>query len=279
MKQGKGKNGVVQSKGKKGLHKAAQTAPLKRKKLVEPEVTAIEPAKAEEAVDPKADFWSDPRREKALKLILFGMPKQQVAKEIDVHRNTVNNWCADPRFIAMLNQRMNEHKAATRVRRLRATNTMTDKIERVTLALLNDVEDTLHIDDSGKPHIADADREKLGKGVRLFRELGFEFREMREQERKDYGDDIKKVAVNQQTTITGDVNVQHHGVNDVPFADFVRKAMQEKVIDAESFELPQGSSSGQLLLKTAERVLTDTDLLDRLAEEDKVYEEAQKTNG
>jgi hypothetical protein len=257
---------AVQSKPQKRLHKAP---------IAEPEVQAIAPVVKEEPAAPvKEDFWADPKREEALKLIMFGMPKQQVAKQLDVHRNTINNWCADTRFIAALNQRMNEHKAATRVRRLRATNTMNDKIERVTMALLTDVEETLKIDkDTGKPNINDSDREKLGKGLRLFREMNFEFRETREQERKDYGDDIKKVAVNQQTTITGDVNVQHHGVNDTPFADYVRKAMHDKAIDAVAIELPNNAPDGALMLKAAEHVLMDTDFLDKLAEEDKMQEE------
>jgi len=262
----KQKKDTVQSRLKKKAVQPAQVKP----------VVAAQPV--EETVDPKGDFWADPRREEALKLILFGVPKQQVAKQLKppVHRNTINNWCSDARFIAMLNQRMNEHKAATRVRRLRATNTLNDKIEKVTVALISEVEDKLHIDEKGKPHIKDEDRELLGKSLRLFREMNFEFRETREQERKDYGDDIKKVAVNQQTTITGDVNVQHHGVNDTPFADYVRKAMADKAIDAEFIDIPANAAEGQLLLKAAEHVLMDTDFLDQLAEEDKLHEEAQK---
>lgn len=216
------------------------------------------------------DFWADPRREQALKLFLNGMPKMQIATRLNVHRNTINNWCADSRFVAELNQRMREHVSAKRVRRQMATNIINDANERIVVALGKKLESELAIDDDGLPTKMWTD-DKL---LRRYREMSYEFREIREQERHDIGDDIKRVSVNSQHTITGDVQVNHHGVNETPFADYVKKAIDEDVIDAEIIEGDE--TDGQLLLKAAEHLLVDSDVLERINEEDKAVEEASK---
>lgn len=236
--------------------------------VVQPDTTALVVAQAE----PKLTWWEeDPKREEALEMILDGMSKSQVAKHLGVHRNTVNNWCADARFITEANHRMNEHKAGKRIRRLRTTNIINDKIEKITLALVTKVEGDLKIDKvTGKPQGKLTDDNF--KTLRMFREMASEFRDFREEERKDFGDDIKKVAINSHQTITGDVHVQHTGVNDTPFVDYVRKSLHERAIDVNAIEIPEGASEGQLVLKAAEHLLVDTDLLDEINEEDKIIE-------
>ena len=234
--------------------------------LHKPETKPVDDA---QPVPSTEDFWADPRREQALKLLLGGMPKTGVANKIGVHRNTINNWCADERFVSELNQRMREHVSAKRVRRQMVTNLINDANERMVVALGKQLEDSLAINDDGV-----ATKTIDDKNLRRYRELSYEFRETREQERHDIGDDIKRVSVNSQHTITGDVQVTHHGVNETPFADYVKKAIDDDVIDVE--ELDNTNSNGQLLLKAAEHLLVDSDVLERINEEDKAAEEAAK---
>lgn len=235
--------------------------------LKKTEAVAVDDAQPVPATE---DFWADPRREQALKMFLNGTPKTAIATRIGVHRNTINNWCSDSRFVAELNQRMREHVSAKRVRRQMATNVINDVNERIVVALGTKIEKELKIDaETGVPSgVID------GKELRSYREMSYEFREMREQERHDIGDDIKRVSVNSQHTITGDVNVTHHGVNDTPFADYVKRAIDENTIDVDAIDVED--NNGQFLLKAAEHVLVDTDVLDRINEEDKATEEANR---
>lgn len=224
-------------------------------------------------------WWDeDPRREQLLEMILDGMSKSSAAKQLTpkVHRNTVNNWCADARFVAEANARMNEHKAGKRIRRLRVTNLINDKIEKVTLALATQIEEGIIDKATGKAKKVMDDNVKPALSV--FRQMAYEFRETRGQERIDYGDDIKKVAVSSQHTITGDLHVQHTGINDTPFVDYVRKSLNNRMIDVDAIEISEGESEGNLLLKAAEHLLVDTDLLDEINDEDKAHEEAAKQN-
>lgn len=252
------------------LHKQpAQTMETRELPLLSP-VEETAPA-AEE------DFWADPRRVRCLELIVLGSPKAVISRELNVHRNTINNWCKDQRFAMEAKKRLEEHMAAKRIHRMQTTNRVNDTLGRVTIALLKDVEETLRIGDDGKPHIEPKDRVQLGQSVNLFRLMGYEFREFREQERKDFGDDIKKVAINNNTTITGDIQHSHSAVNDSPFADVVKRAIHEKVIDVESIEVPD-HNPGLLLQAMTERLLVDTDLLERINAEDVAAEEAEKAS-
>jgi len=232
---------------------------------------------AQVSAQPKepVDWWTeDPRREQALEMILDGMSKSAVAKALPCHRNTVNNWCADARFVAEANARMNEHKAGKRIRRLRTTNLINDKVEKVSLALIGKIESAIIDPKTGKA-VSDIP-ESINKTMSLFRQMAYEFREIRGQERIDYGDDVKKVAINSTQTITGDVHVTQHGVNDTPFADYVRKSLANRSIDVEAIEVKGDATGGQLLLRAAEHLMVDTDLLDEINEEDKLAEEASR---
>jgi hypothetical protein len=220
------------------------------------------------------DWWhEDPRREQALEMFLDGIAKTQIAKKLDVHRNTIRLWCTNSLFVAEANYRLNEHKAGKRIRRLRATNIINDKLERVAVGMVSLLEHDLKIDDTtGRPK--GEINEKTTKNIRVMRELLHEFRSMRGEERQDFGDDIKKIAINKHQTITGDVQVVHQGVNNTPFVDYLRRSLDSKVIDVESIEVPPEAKEGTLLLKAAEAMLVDTALLDEIDAEDKAADAA-----
>lgn len=242
-------------------------------KLATPIVHAQREAPASIPEEPKDDFWADEKKDKALLCLLGGMSKSATAKHVDVHRNTIDNWCKDTRFATELEKRMREHMGAKRVQRLKSTNLLNDKVERVALSLASQIEHDLDIDKTtGRP--AKGITKELERTMRTFREMSYEFRENREQERKDFGDDVKKVAINSNTTITGDINHKHSTVNKTPFADYMRSALANKVIDAKHIEVKEGDNNGQLLLKTAEALLIDSDLLDQLHAEEETDESA-----
>lgn len=253
-----------------GKKKAAQNADLP---TAQPIVVAKENAYVPQVSNPSDEFWLDPKREEALNMVLGGVSKMGIARKLDVHRNTINNWFTHPTFVSEVKARINEHMASKRIYRMRGVNNIVDRQQRIVEAIGAGVEASLNIDGQGIPR--PKDETQLGKMIRMYRELSYEFRENREQERKDFGDDIKKVAINTNTTITGDITVQHSGVNETPFSDFLKGAIDSKVIDVKSIEVKDNTDSGQLLLKAAEHLLVDSDLLDKINEEDKIVEAAE----
>jgi hypothetical protein len=255
---------------RKGITKPAQA---NAQATVVTKVTPdVEPVSTDESDTTKESPFT-PQQERALNLLLRGVPRQQVAEETGVHRNTIGNWCKESAFALELATRLREHQASVRIRRTRDVNNLNDRLTVVTSGLLKNVESKLKIDDKGRVHIDRKDEKVLGISIRMFRELGYELREFRETERKDMGDDIKKVDIRNNTTVTGDLNVQHSNLDSMLFADYMKRAIGEKIIDVDSIDAPDENPE-RLLLKAAERVLVDTDLLDRIAEEDKVEEEA-----
>lgn len=224
-----------------------------------PLVKQVKPAEvAEEKSDVTDDFFADPRREQALDLyITQGMDKSTIAKRVGVHRNTINNWFADSRFIEAANRRVREYQASTRLRRTMATGAITNVVEMLAAKAVSEVHTTLTTPGS---KLADVEKGKIS----FAREMMFEYREMRGQERIDFGDDIKRVHVQGQHNVTGEIAVTH-SVDSTPFRDYIRKAIDAKVIDVNALE---GETQGQLLLKAAEHMLVDTDILDEIERED-----------
>lgn len=205
-----------------------------------------------------AEDWWDDQKEQALDLVLQGLSKSAIARQLGVHRNTINNWCAHPKFIAEGNQRLREHVSAKRQRRMVETNLFGDRLARLAAHQVEKLEEDMK-----------QNRALGGDDLRRMRELMFEYRAFREEERKDFGDDVKRVSVTSTntTSITGDVNVRHT-VAATPFGEFVKQAMDEGAIDAEAIESADGESKGKQILELAERVLTDTTLLDALQDEE-----------
>lgn len=249
---------------KKTSKKLPPVKPKKRQKAVVPPVQTepeIKPEPKPETVGADEDFFADPRRERALDMLLNGMPKKHIADTLGVHRNTINNWCSDSRFVEAANKRVREHQASKRLRRMMATGAITDVTEGLTAKAITVIQK--HMED-GKTVL---DKE-VGQGMRFFRELAYEYRAFREEERKDFGDDIKRVQVQGSHNVTGEITVVQ-SVDNIPFRDYMKKAIDDGVIDVEEI---QGDNNGQLLLKAAEHMLVDTDLLEDIEREDREAE-------
>lgn len=73
-------------------------------------------------------------RRPCLELFVAGVSRRQIAIVIDVHRNTVNRWCSNPRFLAEARRLMDEHTVTTRIGRLRETDVFADRVARIARA-------------------------------------------------------------------------------------------------------------------------------------------------
>ena len=71
--------------------------------------------------------WTRVRRE-AMKLLLQGYDRQDVAARLGIGRNTLTRWGKRPEWITEFRQRMAEADSRSRLRRLAVTRTLTDKL-------------------------------------------------------------------------------------------------------------------------------------------------------
>lgn len=191
------------------------------------------------------DTWTwTPEREKCLDRVLAGWPKKQIAEDLGVHRNTISNWCAHPEFQARVREQQGEHQLATRQRRLRETNMFTDRLARLASKQLDAVE-KFPMDD---------------RAIRRARDFLTEYREFREQERIDSGENIQR----HQHAVIGEVN-HNVQVTSQSFKSFLEDAITSGVIDVEAIDT---SDAHALMTSLTQQALLETDLLDRLTEEE-----------
>jgi hypothetical protein len=213
-------------------------------------------------------FEADERRGQAVDLFLQGMSKAAIARQLRVHRNTVNNWFADARFAAEAERRVREHKSTKRMRRTFSNSLIVDRVERLVHHQLGKLEKDM-----------EEDKQLSGDELRRFRELAFDLRQHREEERKDFGDNIKRVDISgtHSHSITGDVQVVH-SISNTPFKEFFQKAIADDVIDVNAIDAADGGDKSKVLLQLAEVVLADTDLLDAIEDEDKERDAASRSS-
>jgi hypothetical protein len=210
----------------------------------------ILPAKA-------AEFeWTDERK-KALELFLLGIPKVQIAEQVKVHRNTINNWTSHPSFLLEARRRHDEHVATTRQRRIRETNAFTDRLAKLTHQTLETAE--AHPESKDARYAA---RDWLDQ-YRLFRA----------EERTDFGDNVTKhehkvATVSLFGTLqTPEGQPQH--TNAVSFKAFMEDQIKHGGILP---ELVDTTDVHSIITGMAQQVLIDGDLLDQINEEDMAAE-------
>lgn len=203
---------------------------------------------ADELVQHDASWDWTPERERCLELALIGVPKTTIAKELRKHRNTINNWHEHPAFIAEFRRRELEFQNETRQRHTRTSLLLADRVGRLASRALDDVE--------AQPRDAVARARAL--------DWAKEFRSWRAEERLDMGDNVTRV--DQRVLIAGGVSVDHrHSVAQQSFRKFIDSGMPI----ADQKLLAAATDPTQAIVHLAERALVDSDLLDRIDEEDR----------
>jgi hypothetical protein len=71
--------------------------------------------------------WTKARRD-ALKLVLSGTPIVDVAERVKAHRNTIMGWMKQPEWMAEAQRAISESQVTTKLRRLKMTSIITDKL-------------------------------------------------------------------------------------------------------------------------------------------------------
>ena len=187
-------------------------------------------------------------------MVYAGASKAQIAKALDVHRNTVTNWTNAPEFADALAALQTDRVGAVRVRRAQQTNSFTDRIAKLADRSLASIEKAV---DRNEP-ISVIQRTEL-------REYLGEFRAMRNEERIDNGDNMQK----HQHQVSGAVQHHHvHSVRNKAFKDYLQEQINGNVIDLGALE----ESQEQPVVALVERLLTDSNVLDTFAEEDRAQQ-------
>ena len=117
-------------------------------------------------------------------------------------------------------------------------------------------------------------KDVIGEDKRWAREILAEFRAMREEERKDFGDDVKRIETRGQLVIGGEVSVTHT-THDASFKDFITAKLDDGVIDVDALE---DTDEAELLPVALEQVLIEGEILDVIEEEDRAEEIALEAN-
>lgn len=153
--------------------------------------------------------WT-PEKEQCLELFLKGVSKLQIAKTLGVHRNTVNNWCSNPAFVAEASDRVAEHKLNSDLKHTRVADVLTDT------AAKNAIRSAAALDKDPDSEVA----------RRRFREFSQEWRDLVRAEREVLGLNVQRI---EQRTV-GVVRVE----KSVSFKGALTEAVKKGVIDAEA---------------------------------------------
>lgn len=197
-------------------------------------------------------IWT-PKKEKCLELILKGTSKLKIAEELDVHRNTINNWCSHPTFMAEVRLRLDEHRTGTALRRTREIGMLAD------ISMKHAVKAAQKLDQTpDDPAVR-----------RTFREFSQEYRDNMRHEADALGLNVRRV----DARVIGDVQHTHHAGKS--FKEAVIERVKKEVIDVEAIEnSPHPMEAVQHL--TRSMLVEDPSLLEMLHQQDRDAELAEK---
>lgn len=204
--------------------------------------------------------WTwDKKKRLAFRMSLEGTPQVDIAKKLGVHRNTIRNWTRTREWLTELKNRIQEKQMSTKLRRLN---------------MVDDLVDDLH--DKAK-EIINTDKPVHPGTAGVFIK---EFREYVRTERELYGENMKGQASLQapQQGALVNINVSDQGpviveASGMAFKDFVKQ-------NTAAGETIEAESSQEAMIAKTRSLLTNTDLIDSLNEEDKAAEkvEAQRVD-
>lgn len=188
--------------------------------------------------------WTD-EREQCFQMKLRGFPNTQIANDLEVHRNTINAWVKHPSFAKRLEDELTAFARDSRLRRMRATTTFTDRISNLAAKTLKDAEKN----------------PKSGRALQRARAWLGEFRSMRNEERLNYGDSTENHSINGMVQHSGQVAT----MSAMSFKQFLQHGVETGVIDAKL--VSQAGNKKAALVEAVQQALVDGELIRALDQE------------
>lgn len=209
---------------------------------------------AKTALEKKASFEWDERKERAFQMTLRGYTKVQIAEELGVSRQTIHEWANAQAFWKRLDEERYEIQVATRHRRLRATTVFGDRVTSIADAALKRAEREVK---KHKGRVTD-------RTTRTVKEYLGQFRDMREVERVEYGENVQKHA------IVGAVQHNHSGAisssANQSFKSFLTQQLESGVVNAELVAVQPDMT--RAVIEAMQQSLTEGELLREFDRED-----------
>ena len=198
--------------------------------------TSLVQTKKEEK-QPHTFEWGD-EKERALELIIKGLSKEHVSKEIGVHRNTVSNWLKQPLFVKKLKEALEEFATTSKLRRIHTTVAYTDSVTRLATKSLMAAE-------------------KKPTSGRLANRAGYwlgQFRSLRNEERLNFGESTDNRNVSNNVHHSGHVSTSSRS-----FKEYLKEQAAAGVIDAEIVGNQENGAAG--VIEAVQQLLVEGEYL------------------
>jgi len=202
----------------------------------------------------KAEEWEwTEEREQCFQMKLRGFPNLQIAKELDVHRNTISAWTKHPTFDRRMREELEEFAKNSRLRRIRSTTVFTDRISNLAAKALKAAEKN----------------PKSGRSISRAKAWLGEFRAMRNEERLNYGDSTENHTFNGSMNVNGQVQT----MSSTTFKEFLKSGLETGVINAQL--VAKAGNRKAALVEAVQQALVDGELIRQIDKESGTTDPAQ----
>jgi hypothetical protein len=184
---------------------------------------------------------------------------------LNISRNTAAAWYRNVEFQKILTEKIDVVKLSTRMKREAETSAMADMTAGIALKRLEAISKRPTADAEGGPIAAKGGKEYIDATTALLKEYRF----LRDEERKDAGE--ANWRGEKHVTVEGQVNVNKTESGRQTLVAFVQQNFPQARVSP-------GMDPQRAIIEIGTRALLETDLADKLCEEDRVLEEAELAN-
>jgi len=198
--------------------------------------------------------WTKKKR-RAVKYILRGWSDVRIAKELGIHRMTVKRWKDTGEFRAAVIADAHDYAQRIRFKRVHETGVFADQFA---VQLAKNLEE-LGTQDDGPSQLQ----------LNTLQAFAREFREFREHERADFGDNVRRIEGNFTIGALGSTDPTAIAAGAQSFKTFVEENMDK----IPSGLIERARNSGEALVLATRALVQETDIIDQIYGEDVALEE------
>lgn len=188
--------------------------------------------------------------------IVQGVPIAKIARQLNVHRNTIYNWLGEELVRKEIQRREGERMEQVERRRKLETEILADQVSRLTFKTMDDL----------------TKNPRSSVTLNRFQQYAKEFRAWRQEERLDagFGQNGPQKHLHLHQHAGDDPSNSKKATANMSFKKFIQDGLQK----VELKTLPQASDAGELVKQVLREQLMNGDLIDKLDEEDRQDDDA-----